>query len=91
MKDISHPTKSRKLRLNKRWISFISDEIKTKKDKRNHKNIASLEVRSFLCLCSNVPWYRKKGDRIQDRIKSDLIASKWLLLNVITMEVISYV
>ena len=45
-------------------------------------------MRSFLCLCSNVRWYRKKGNRIQDRIKSDLIASKWLFLNI---EVISYV
>ena len=32
-----------------------------------------------------VTFIAQKANRIQDRIKSDLIASKWLLLDIITI------
>ena len=38
-----------------------------------------------------VRFIAQKANRIQDRIKSDLIASKWLLLDIITIIIIDII
>ena len=38
-----------------------------------------------------VTFIAQKANRIQDRIKSDLIASKWLLLDIITIIIIDII